>query len=361
MKEIYKRIRRARAALVIIFGILSIVIGAGLLLLREVNFELIDYFTAKEDVFDTAANRLATEYFYRCENNLLLDYYASDDEGYYFITPHTCSDGTNTYIGFYVYERDADTAFAIVDETWSYVETNELPETYLSGCGYVYNMGSTEKEYFQDWFIEAGADEETINNLVYKTYVLTPVNKILTAQVGCWIFFGLVFLLGGLWLLLSFIFGSYKRGFRKTMQKAGVREEELVYDMQYATHLKQADLGRRYAVLYGVTTRLIVYDKVVWAYLSILRTRHMLYGVIPTGTTKSSSIRFVTRDHGNIKHGVRSEKRGQEILQHLSKAAPHILVGYDEKLRALETDNFAQLVQYSDERRNGEPQINPTD
>ena len=349
MKQVYAKMRKNAVLATIGLGALLLIGGIGILWGNDA--EVIRFLLARTDVQNVDAEKLDTDAFYRCDMRYLLDYYGTDDEGYYCIAPAYREDGQTSYMGFYVYNQYADQMEQIFDETYDSFENDTEPTTSLKGRGYVYDMDWTEREYFTEWMEEAGADEETIENLCFKTFVMMPVSEALTGNTVIGLLVGVLLLLAGLALILDFLTGFYRRKFRKAIQEGSVAEEDLTYDMSTAKQYRKADVGRKYMILYGSTPELIVFRDLIWAYAHLQSTTHKLYGIIPTGTTKSYSVRMVTRDGKNHILNVKNEEEGQEILKAIATADPGVIIGYSDDLEALKQQDFDRMVQLVDERK----------
>lgn len=353
MKELKRKLWRKAIAGRGGVGIILMVIGVICLAVFDRN--QIRFYTTDTDVFSLCAEELETEGYYSCDNNLLLDYYAMDEEGNYCITPIDRTDGTTSYMGFYVYYKDSSSSDLdrIMDETWEFLNGGEVPSEYLSGKGYVYKMPYDERRYFKSWFEEAGAGQEVMDNLCFMTFVLVPESEIWTTWAILGLILFLVFFLWGLYMILSLPAGIYLKKIKKTMQKFGISEEALVYDLQMGRELKRAIIGRRCIVLYGGTPRLILCDQLIWCYLYIQKTRHRLYGVIPVGTTTFYWIKLITRENKEELIEVKNEEEGHEILQAIFEAAPFVLMGYNDRLAQTRSSNFVQMIQMVEQKKNG--------
>lgn len=348
MKTIYGKMRKKAIGGRLIAGLLMVLVGLACAFAS--CEDLIKWSTTKKDVFETESWALTTKTWYTCNNNLLLDWYGSDEEGYYYITP-TAED--NGYMGFYVYSEDKATADKIMEETQAYWfgETEAVPTTYITGRGYVYNMETKEQQYFKEWFESAGADQAMMDNLCYKTFVLTPKDKIFDpASIVVAVIFG-VLAIWGVILFLSFFTGAYKKDVKKMLNKYGISESDIEADMTYCTQFKNADVGKKYTFFYDSTTHLLVHDKLVWAYLQVQKTRHMLYGIIPTGTTTACFVTAVDRDNVKTTIEVKNEEIGHEIVNAICKSAPHVICGFHKDLETLANSDFAQIVRMVDEKK----------
>ncbi len=352
MREVNKMMRNKAMVSRLISGILCIVIGvAACIVMCERPFK---WYTADKDVFATDHTMLMEDEFYTCNNNLLLDWYGSDEEGYYYITPayNEYTDAA-VYMGFYVYSEDKASADKIMEATQSYWfgETENAPSTYIAGRGYIYNMSEKEKGYFKDWFTSAGADKATLDNLCYKTFVLTSLEKTFDAStVAVIIIFAIVILIG-LFTILGLVFGTYKKKVKKTMKKNGVLESDLENDLANATRIKNLVIGRKYTMVLSGTPELAIHANLVWVYVFVRRTRHMLYGIIPTGTTTATFVHLVDRNNDKLEIEVKNEALGQEVVQAICKAVPHVIMGYHDDLQTLANADFAQIVAMVDEKK----------
>ncbi len=352
MKEIYTKMRKA-AMTRIWLGIAFILLGGVFFLGMGEEFK---YLTAKENLFDmdtvdmhaTSAGSDSVEAFYTFEGNLLLDWYASDDEGYYYIFP--TADGA--YMGLYVYNSEKATADKICEETLKYMnkETDQPPATYLKGKGYVYNMGSDEESYFKEYFTEAGAGASVISTLVYKTFVVTPLSKLFDITDIIIVLMLIFFLAFGLIYMAGFFTGAYKKQPIKYMREYGLSESEVGSDLTYGLHKKHIDIGKKYVMLYSTTCALLSYDQLLWTYVMITTTKHRTYG-IPTGTTRTYQVFFVMRNQKTFNISVKDEPEGQDIVAAISEMAPHVICGYHEDLSEMVKKNFAQLIKIVDDHK----------
>ncbi len=348
MGEIRKKMRRKAFAGHIIGGLAVVLVSVFLFAVWVSDFT--DYFIFAKDLFKQNSRTIQTRTFYKCKNNYILDYYGSDDKGYYCIIPIKGTDDTNTFMGFYVGQKDFDKVEQIMKETWKYNENGTIPSTYLSYRGYVYDMTSTEREYFIDWFEEAKFQQEDIDKLCYKTFVPVPAGE----MVGDYFFpvaICTILFLVGVWMVLSYLTGFYSRKVRKTVKERNLSGQQVEYDLSTGEHYKKVDIGKRYTMVYGGTPQLFVNADFVWAYLNIQRTRHMLYGVIHTGTSTTYTVNIISCDGEVHQIAVSSQQAGDEIVTGLGMAAPYMLIGYDEQLMHLKDNNFSEMLRIVDKRK----------
>lgn len=350
MNDVLKKIKRKSIARGIAIAVVIIIAGA--IIGAACCSDLIHYYTANDDLFETPAEYLKEDDWYTCANNILLDYYASDDDGYYFITPVDTLDGEGTYIGFYVCNKDAELASQISDETYAYLmDEGDYPEDYLVGAGKIHEMDSYEARYFEEYFEESEASQDTIDNLCYYTLELTTRNNLIDATevFGILIFLGT--LIGGIVLIIRQSTGGYLKSAKATMKMFNISMQDLEADMQMSTNIGRFYFGRKYMLVEDMTPKLVDYDKLVWAYTSIHKTVHKLYYIIPVGTTKTYSVVFVDRSHNRIEANTKSEEQGKQIIDNLTRLAPHAIVGYSDELLRRYTADFAGMCKYVDDRK----------
>ncbi|MDE5965395.1 MAG: hypothetical protein K2G89_00985 [Lachnospiraceae bacterium] len=353
MKELHAKMTKAAMSRIWV-GILFI--GLAVLFLVVGFNEEMKYLTASENLFNmnTYSMRSVSSgsdtipAFYTFEGNMLLDYYGSDDEGYYYIMPTL--DGK--YMGCFVYNSDKSIADQIVEESYKYWsgETEAEPTTFLKGKGYVYDMGDNEAQYFKEYFEEAGAGASVMAALEYKTFVLTPFGKVIDFSDAFIMLLGVVFAICGIVYIGGFLTGAYKKQPAKYMAEYHLSESEVVSDLTYAIHRKNMDIGKRYVMLYADSSKLLAYEQMLWCYVSITKTKHRTNG-IPTGTTYTYQVFFVMRDKKKHTLNVKTEAEGQEIVSTISEMAPHVICGYHKELDAMVKSNFAQLIKIVDDHK----------
>lgn len=355
MNEIYGKMRK-KAMSRIWLGLIFIVLGAVFIVCNQ---NLLGYLTAKENAFNVetsafqsvASGNSTIPKVYSFEGNMFLDWYGSDDEGYYYIMPTI----DKKFMGCFVYNKDKATADQIVEEYQNYLTTDGAsePATFITGKGYVYDMGSTEKQYFKEYMVDfcnAAGITNAEDYLVYKTFVIAPMGEVVSGSEWFMAVLAIVFLVGGLWYFISFFTGSYKSQPKKYIATYGISESELASDLTYAIHKKNMDIGRQYAMCYGQSSYLIPYSQLLWTYVHITKTRHRTNG-IPTGTTYTYQVFFAMRDKSKYNVVVKSEAEGQEIVKDVCEMAPHVIGGYHEDLDKMFNKNVNEVIQIVEEHK----------
>ena len=352
MNQIMKDIKK-KVFMVYVLGGLGFFVG-GLLIMAVSCPHLFPYFFAKTpNLFETSSSEFKEDNWYKCDNNVLLDYYCSDESGRYYIT--TTDDGE--YMGFYVYNNKTDLADQITDATYDYLDgkTDSLPSMSISGKGYLAKMEQSEERYFREFFEYDGKSIEDYKVCFYTFRLVTPW-KIITDDNGhsdFYVWLGMMLSVLGIVFIILFLTGQYKREMSKNMKNYGILPESLDQDMMRAYHEDIAYIGEKYVVFASTYGGFVIpYNCLIWAYVEITNTTHRTYG-IKTGTTKSYNI--VIWDNNGKKNTVtiKDEERGHRIIDQIYARAPYFFRGYNDEL-ANATDNgrFGDLLRAVDERRN---------
>ena len=352
MNRVFSEIK-TKAALTFLLGGFALIL-VGLLVTFGICQNLFKYiFFKAPDLFETPASQYEDGKWYSCDNNILYDYFASDEYGRYYIT--NTNDGE--YFGFYVGKKNYETADKITDDTYDYLDglTDELSQGYLSGKGYIKAMDTTEKRYFEQFF---DSDEGSSDDyrLVYYTYhLVSPMDLILRDEGENHLFYlivGIVLIIGGLYMTIHFIFGGYKRSFNKPIKRYGILRDLLDQDMNYATNIGNAYIGSRFVLFFQSQGSFVIpYEAVVWAYVQVTTTKHTTYG-IPTGTSKSYTVIIWDTDKKKNIQNVKSEEIGHQIVDAMYRNAPFFYTGFSNELaNAADNGQYDAMKQAVAERR----------
>lgn len=345
MDEVIKKVKKKSKINGIIIGILSIVLGIILGPLLCIN--VIRYYTVDEPLFDHAADELEDGQWYACDSNMILDYYASDDDGYYYIIPVNTKDGYGTFMGLYVSEKDFDLANSIADETLSYMmEQGGEPQDHIVGVGKIHEMKYDERKCFMDYFLESGFDYSDTGKLCYYTLELTTKSNLWgfveILGIGLLLFFvGL-----GIFIIFKYLSGGNMKKFNEVMSQNNISTESIESDISMGTHIGKFYIGRKYIVSSEIMPKLIILDQLVWVYPHLQKTKHTVNHVIPVGTTKSYSVILVDKFRTTYQIPVRKEAQGQQVIDEISRVAPYIIAGYSDEIANLYATDFTGMCQY---------------
>ncbi len=345
MDEVIKKVKKKSKINGIIIGILSIILGMILGPLLCIN--VIKYYTVEGSIFDHTADELDKGQWYACDSNMILDYYASDDDGYYYIMPIDTKDGNGTFMGLYVSEKDYDLANSIADQTYSYLMgQGGEPQDHIVGVGQIHEMKYDERKCFMDYLVESGMEYSNIGKLSYYTLELTTKSNLWgfveILGIGLLLFFvGL-----GIFIIFKYLSGGNMKKFNEVMSQNNISTESIESDISMGTHIGKFYIGRKYIVSSEIMPKLIILDQLVWVYPHLQKTKHTVNHVITVGTTKSYSVILVDKFRTTYQIPVRKEAQGQQVIDEISRVAPYIIAGYSDEIANLYATDFTGMCQY---------------
>lgn len=219
----------------------------------------------------------------------------------------------------------------MAEATYNY----EMSDTiYFTGA--VNKMSSEEYQYFREYFQESDWTDEEIDEYTLPYYISVGA---LTggAATSAYVIFGIgiaLIVLGVIFLLYALTGGDVK-AFQKEAATLGMSEMELEAEYAGARVMIQKDnlrIGRR-LIFYmtGRRTRVIVNDKIVWAYQQ--STTHRTNG-IKTGTTYEILV-YLLNEKKARRINVPGEEKAGEVLQYMYENIPTAVVGYTDELLSL--------------------------
>lgn len=219
----------------------------------------------------------------------------------------------------------------MAEATYNY----EMSDTiYFTGA--VNKMSSEEYQYFREYFQESDWTDEEIDEYTLPYYISVGA---LTggAATSAYVIFGIgiALIVFGVIILLYALSGGDVKAFQKEAATLGMSEMELEAEYAGARVMIQKDnlrIGRR-LIFYmtGRRTRVIVNDKIVWAYQQ--STTHRTNG-IKTGTTYEILV-YLLNEKKARRINMPGEEKAGEVLQYMYENIPTAVVGYTDELLSL--------------------------
>lgn len=216
----------------------------------------------------------------------------------------------------------------MAEATYNY----EMSDT-IHFTGAVNKMSSEEYQYFREYFQESDWTDEEIDEYTLPYYISVGA---LTggAATSAYVIFGIgiALIVFGVIILLYALSGGDVKAFQKEAATLGMSEMELEAEYAGARVMIQKDnlrIGRR-LIFYmtGRRTRVIVNDKIVWAYQQ--STTHRTNG-IKTGTTYEILV-YLLNEKKARRINVPGEEKAGEVLQYMYENIPTAVVGYTDEL-----------------------------
>lgn len=315
------------------------------------NGETRDYLLTGDNISGVEADEIEDDKIVRGTIYAILGAYAGDDEGTYYIIPV----GEDKFMGLYLDNRYEDRAVEIINDTVDYLngdrETVSNKRLYTGGVTYA--MSSDEARYFHEWFTDSGflTRSELSSYVIDYTYAVVPFSDWNNStDIVCYIF-ELISLVVAIFTFFWMVTCRNVAKVKKKIRENGWNKEEIESDVLSGYCKRNIMIGQKYLLCNSVWRwKLYSMKDVIWAYQYTHKTEHRLYGVIKTGTTVVYSVDMWLRNGKLEGVRVKNPKEAQTILDRFYDNYPHIIVGYSDQLRQIRNNNFAQLVQLSDEK-----------
>lgn len=267
-------------------------------------------------------------------------HYSRTTDVYYVIWTGDAYAEEYKYMGLKVPASEESAMEKVADAT--YYEEYIDPVEYT---GAIRKMSAKEREYFEEYFKEAGWSDEEIAEYTLPYYINAGA---LTggSAVSAWIFLaaGVGLFLAGVLRLVYVLTGGCLKTFKKELETTGIGEHEL--ESEYAgarTFDKKSEIriGRRLTFFVsGAKPHVLSNEKIVWAFQRT--TTHRTNG-IKTGTTYEVALKNYEKK--NFQISVPNEQTGQEILQYIVETMPWVVVGYNNDLSKMFSGDYQNFLQ----------------
>ncbi len=341
-----KSIVKALPSVIILFIIGVILIGlevGNLLALMKgsVQFETLEPDEIKEKVIvsasvDTNFGAFMEEYEENTKTHL-----TRTTNLYYIIWTGDEDSEDYKYMGIKVSAADEMKMEAMADATYNYEYSDPIEYS-----GAIKKMSSEEYGFFKDYFIESGWTEEEFEEYTLPYYINVGA---LTggAAAGVYIVLGLGILLIaiGLIMLIRALTGSKLKAFVKEIEGAGFGVSDAEFDYESAKLFHKGNdlrIGKKFIFfMSGNTPKIIVNDKVVWAYQQ--NTTHRTNG-IKTGTSYQILV-YQLNNKKVLSIDIPNQNVGEDVLHHMNENMPKAVIGYSDELSRLFTKKYQEFLQ----------------
>lgn len=324
----------------------AICLIAGLALLGSAAATRMNQF---KELSELTQDQIETGHYYKLTNcNYIFDYFAEDGDGKYYLVLRPSD---NQWMGLYMKGSAMKTAEQIIEDNDKYLreEAEYLSESTVSVKGRLRSMGSEESQFFREYLETSGfSSVEIANQADFRTLDTSETDTgmliagiVLTAIGMIWLF----------WNLKNIAGNGYVQKVEAKIAERGMNPEQVAAALGSANSFNNVDLTPSFAVAHGMAAELIPYDELVWVYKQVHTTVHKLYGLIPLGKTVVYKTMLV--DRANQTHAVscKNEVECDQIIQYISGYAPYLIAGYSEEIAKAAQTDFAQMVQYVDQKR----------
>ena len=143
--------------------------------------------------------------------------------------------------------------------------------------------------------------------------------------------------------------GRYMKNINSFLTEKGISLSDLEGD-NYDRITPSVWVGSRYLLLISGEIFAIDLEDLIWCYFIEITTKHKFLIIIPVGTTRRYSIKFVLRKGSEYTIAVPAKKRS-DVIRTIHDLAPAVITGYSDKLAALQKNNFNEMIRYVDSKK----------
>ncbi len=347
----YKKLRKQMTTTVVVITVmcLMLIIGMALSISGEIFTEINRKNINSMDKYDLVNGIDA-----RGRINAILDYFGTDDEGYFYIIPF----GEDQYIGMYVYDDMDTNAYEIMEDTYDYlIDERDSLDRYMHTTGTIYRMEDICEEYYQSWFIESeylgGNSIDLIEKYALSYLYVVDSTNVLPISGRLILMSALIVGTTIIMIFLMILIPSTSNGkVKKYITNNGLSLEAVESDYMNGLRLNgKYVFGRKY-VFYPTAfkNRIVANSDVIWIYKHLQVTEHSVYGV-KTHTTTDHSVFVKLRSGKCIVINSKSDSHSDDIVMALSKLYSFAFAGWSQELQSLSKKNYPELIRVVDQRR----------
>ncbi len=289
-----------------------------------------------------------------CEIDYALDCFAEydDNSGRYYVIPckeDAYLDSVDYYLAVYVGSNKFDDMDAVCDDTWAYLTgegENQGRTCFVKGT--IRRMDSDERQYFEEWFYEAGMSEEEYQEYA-ATYVLmdgyyayfdgeAKLPQIIVMTVIALVIIGI-----GIFVLIRSLTGGFLKKLKCDLAQYGaLGDSRLVMDYENA-HVISKKLRVGQIFTYNskpISPRAYLNSNIVWAYQQ--RTKNYTNGIY-SGSSYQVWLYSVKQSVVDAQISLK-KKHCDELLEYYNNHFRHMVVGYTDQLRELYFSNKDEFL-----------------
>lgn len=287
-------------------------------------------------------------YYTLSENGIIIDSFASDSKGEYFILYRTWDE---KWMSLYLTGSNKARAEAIMEENWEYFNGNAdaLSSQSISVKGRIREMSAEEKDYFLQWMEESGwTADEISQDSDLRTLDTSDTMKGMPITGGVLTLTSLIIMFYSLW---NFVGGGYQKKVLKKITEKGISPERISSDLSNGTDYKGITVTPSYVIISGTGADILFYEDLVWVYGYIQTTVHKIWGIIPAGKNVTHYVYFVDRNKKNHIAVSRNKDETDQIVRQVISFAPYLIAGFSEQSQEMAREDFAGMVSCVDEKR----------
>ena len=334
MTSITKQLKSYNRRSRLIIGL--ILVAVSILVLFALLPKTTSYLLARKNVFAQPYTTLKNDDFYRGNTKCIIDWYADNDKGRFYLAPVEDANGESGFLSIYVPTKFFDQAEKVADQTWKYMEngdTSFLVEEF-SSRGYITDLSGTARSYLEQYLRQSNAPQAMIDNVSNKIFVVVPFTELLSGGSFFYLILVLLFLALSVYMIISAFTGSAMKKFRNKLADKHLTSEEIDADMVSAAKYGNIYIGEKYIVEKSLNPTFHVIEDIVWIHPE----------KINSGNQTNYYADAYTRYHEKLRLPGKTESDSLAICNALKERQPRALYGYVIENSTLYYSHFNELL-----------------
>gem|GEM_PF-4382398 len=163
---------------------------------------------------------------------------------------------------------------------------------------------------------------------------------------------GVVIIGLGLFNVVYFTTGKYKKDMLEALKKRNIPEyevaSELLASKEYA--MGRMYMGENYVIAVGLNPDIIPKEDIVWTFYKYNESRRKVYGMIPVGGVYTCDVYIFDKNHNRTILETRNELEARTIVKTLVEELPYVIDEVNPEMERLERREFDKIVKMSEEK-----------
>lgn len=143
---------------------------------------------------------------------------------------------------------------------------------------------------------------------------------------------------------------------KKTIKMNGWSEKEIEEDLLSGRIEDTIIIGHKFVAITDGKSRIYKLDDIIWMYQNEMKINRY-WGRIRIGVITMHCVNFVLQS-GEVRKIVKKTwADAQDVMEHIQRIQPHVIIGYSERLNDLYRHDFNQLIRMAKEQEGTTPGV----
>ncbi len=335
MSSIVKKVKMYNLRSRVIIGL--VIIALSFLILFALLPKTTSYLTASKNVFAQPYTTLKNEKFYRGKTKCIIDWYADNDKGRFYLAPMEDANGSSGFLSVYVPKKYYEEVENIADQTWDYMETGDTSKLVkeFTCRGYITDLSGTARSYLEQYLRQADTTGNSLDRVSDKIFVVVPFTDILSGDSVVYILLMILFTGVGIYMIFSGLTGLGIKKFKQKLSSKGITADQLDADMVNSSKVGTLYIGDNYLVECSLNPTFHVLSDIVWYYPEKTNAG--------SNQTKYYATAY-TRNHEKLLFPAKTESDSLLLCQKIRDKQPRALYGYVIENSTLYYSHFDELL-----------------